>query len=627
MTDLENDNFTKNSQDNVTNLPPPPPRSSFPPPPPPQADEALSEPYEALSEPYKVSYDEPYEAAYDESYETFERPYEGFYEDYWEQEEEEEDWPSEGEVSRDKQSLPPPSGGMTQGMRVALVLIRPLFLVFLFLLMVNLVLLGTGLAAGIYHKDKVPLNRTAMARTLPSIRETVPDELKEVPPGAGRNKIAVGGLAPGIQTQGGRCLSIQDPDRLACVEAFFGPLPEEDLPGQFQPQGYPDLRGPYLGRGKNLDQVLEMMAGTKANAVVIDAKESYGLTYESKVPLAVKAGASIDSLSFPEICKKCHAKGVKVIARVVCFKDEILTVKEPDHCLIGPDGVPLTYGLEGDASFLNPYDQRNWTYLLDICRELIGFGIDEIQFDYVRFPTGTNNEGVTPQYGPQGTPEEAIPEKWEAINRFLETARIELQSNLGTPVGADLFSIVLSSEVDGHAIGQDWQTIGLTGLYTLSPMIYPSHYANASNTYTGNGVGSYIGEAFFERPDQEPFDVVLNALWDGAKAFRQPGYARLRPYLQAFTAEYLPQGFYMAYGPTQIQDQVRALEEYEIGGCLLWNVDFEAYTKEYFETMNTLGEPKAPKEPDASHYPGEPSPPDESEAISESQTSEESMGP
>lgn len=604
MTDLENDNFTKNSQDNVTNLPPPPPRSStFLPPPPPRSssEEAIQEEKDEAA--YEGPYEAPYEDFYEDpdkgSYEDFdESPYEAFYEDY---EDQEEAWPPEGEADKaapDKQSLAPPRGGMTQRMRVALALTRPLFFVFLFLLMVNLVLLGTGLASGIYHREKAPLNRTAMARSLPPMKATweeAPDKLREIRPGADDTGMAVEDLAPGLQTQGGRCLSIQDSARLACVEAFFGPLPEEDLPGKFQPQAYPDLRGPYLGRGKNLDQVLQMMAGTKANAVVIDAKESYGLTYQSKVPLAVKVGASIDNLSFPDICSKCHKQGVKVIARIVCFKDEILTAKEPDHCLIGPDGAPLTYGLEGNASFLNPYDQRNWTYLLDICKELIGFGVDEIQFDYVRFPTGTNNEGVTPQYGPQGTPAEAIPEKWEAINRFLETARIELQSNLGTPVGADLFSIVLSSEVDGHAIGQDWQTIGLTGIYTLSPMIYPSHYANSSNTYTGNGVGSYIGQAFFEYPDKEPYDVVLNALWDGAKAFQQPGYAKLRPYLQAFTAEYLPQGYYMAYGPTQVQDQIRALEEYDIGGCLLWNVDFEAYTKEYFETMNLLHEAKATK--------------------------------
>ncbi len=590
MTDLGNNIFTKNSQDNVTNLPPPPPRSSAPlpsPPPRPSSEEAPNE------DQYEDWHEDPYEDQY-------EGQYEGFYEDY---EEQEEFWSSDGEAeptASGKLSLPPPRGGMTQGMRMALALTRPLFFVFLFLAMVNLVLLGTGLAAGIYHREKLPLNRTTLARTLPPmmpVREEAPDELREIRSGVDGSGLEGDGLATGAQTQGGRCLSIEDPARLACVEAFFGPLPEELLPGKFQPKAYPDLRGPYMGRGKNLDQVLQMMAGTKANAVVIDAKESYGLTYQSKVPLAVKVEASIDNLSFPEICNKCHQQGVKVIARVVCFKDEVLTAKEPDHCLIGPDGTPLTYGLEGNASFLNPYDQRNWTYLLDICKELISFGVDEIQFDYVRFPTGANNEGVTPQYGPKGTSPEAIPEKWEAINRFLETARIELQSNLGTPVGADLFSIVLSSEIDGHAIGQDWQTIGLTGIYTLSPMIYPSHYANSSNTYTGNGVGSYIGQAFFERPDQEPYDVVLNALWDGAKAFQQPGYARLRPYLQAFTAEYLPQGYYMAYGPTQVQDQIRALEEYDIGGCLLWNVDFEAYTKEYFEIMNAMGESKNPQEP------------------------------
>lgn len=363
--------------------------------------------------------------------------------------------------------------------------------------------------------------------------------------------------------------SIESPERLQIIENYFGFLPQTPDKSAFKPENHPVMRGVYALEGGNLAKLLENMQGTGANCVVIDAKESYGLTYDSQVPLAKELNACSQAVNFKKIVEECHARGVYVIARVVCFKDENMITGKPEYCICDESGEPLRFPAENNSSFASPYKKEVWDYLIDISKELASFGVDEIQFDYIRFPTGRGEGGVLPFFGAD---ESRVPERWEVINMFLEYARCEIQDKLGIAVGADLFSIAMSSEADGRAIGQDWKSIGLTGIYSISPMIYPSHYANsAEGHYSGNGVGSYIGNAFFEKPDLEPYEVVLNALVDGEKGSKQEGYAMMRPYLQAFTANYLPPGFYTAYGAAEIKAQVEAVYDSGIQGWLLWD--------------------------------------------------------
>lgn len=348
------------------------------------------------------------------------------------------------------------------------------------------------------------------------------------------------------------------------VDKFFGPLPEKQNKTKL---AHEKVRGIYVYDPNQLDAYFDAVAGTEVNAFVIDVKESWGILYESKVPLAKEVEAIIDTRNLQGIFKRCHEKGIRVIARIVCFKDATLAEKRPDLCICNEQGVPIEFPLESNSTFASPYNPEVWQYLIDIATEVIELGADEIQFDYVRFPSGGSADGSAAYFG---VPEE-VPEKFSAINRFLQTAAIEIQDNLQTPVGADLFSIVMTSEIDGLAIGQNFNLIGLTGINNICPMIYPSHYANASLGAQGNGVGSFIGENFYEAPDLHPHDVVIDAIIDGSEAIDQPGYAHIRPYLQAFTAAYLPEGFFMEYNGPEIREQIEATYESGIDEWILWN--------------------------------------------------------
>lgn len=374
-----------------------------------------------------------------------------------------------------------------------------------------------------------------------------------------------------------QALSIKDPDMQDLLNDYFGPLPQVQAKDKKAYESLYPVKGIYLGSGKDLEAGLELASTTEVNAFVIDVKESWGLTYKSQVPLAQEMGADSGTIDLPTTFARCHEAGVKVIARLVCFKDEVMPQARPDLCIQDKDGKLLYYPLEGGLAFADPYNPEVWAYLLDIAREVVAMGADEIQFDYVRFPTGSPESGADPSFA---AVEEKIPKQY-AINRFLETARIEIQEKLGVPISADLFSIVMSSEVDGQLIGQNWSSIGLTGIDCICPMIYPSHYANASLGSQGNGVGSYIGRDFFPAPDTEPYAVIENAIIDGERASKQAGYTRLRPWLQAFTASWLPQGYFMEYGGGQIRQQIDAVYAAGYGEWLLWDADY-SYPQDAF---------------------------------------------
>ena len=107
----------------------------------------------------------------------------------------------------------------------------------------------------------------------------------------------------------------------------------------------------------------------------------------------------------------------------------------------------------------------------------------------------------------------------------------------------------------------------------ICPMVYPSHYANSSRGVMGNGYGQEISGVLFTKPDFEPYRIVNLTLLNAKNKLAEiDGYkAGMRPYLQAFTASYLPDGYYQQYGAEQVRQQVQGLYDAGYEEWILWN--------------------------------------------------------
>ena len=342
----------------------------------------------------------------------------------------------------------------------------------------------------------------------------------------------------------------------ALADSYWRPLPELPEDEVIVPEHY-EVKALYIGSCSAIDKAVELCNNSELNAVVIDLKNEYGMPYMSHVETAKEIGYVWDAYDIEAIIRKCHNNNIRVIGRIVSFNDQLAAKHFPDRAIQDADGNVVGFSNEGNNPFLSPYNSVNWDYLIDIGIEAVGYGIDEIQFDYVRFPAGATKNKVKPYFGEEGQ----YPTKAEAVNRFLQEARIRIQDTYGVPVSADIFGIVLTSESDAKIIGQDFATLGMTGIDSCCPMLYPSHYA----------LGTMLGGHVFKYPDKEPYLMVYSVLHECNSTYKQPGFTAMRPYLQAFTASYIGKGNYIEYGYREINSQIKAAKDMGINEFILWD--------------------------------------------------------
>lgn len=320
------------------------------------------------------------------------------------------------------------------------------------------------------------------------------------------------------------------------------------------------LSGDSASNPATIKRIIDLSKSTELNAVVIDVKEGGKVNYESNVP-EVKQYGAYQKLYNPEtLLATLHENNIYVIGRVVCFRDTVLAEKRVDMAVKRASGQIWR---EGKFAWTNPYNEEVWKYNIDIAKEAVDKGFDEIQFDYVRFPTTSKTEV---SYG------QNMPSKADTITKFLETAKREIHDGKGVPLSADVFGIICESAGDVEGIGQVLERVG-KDIDCISPMLYPSHYANASHGSNGNGVGQSINGVLFTAPDMEPYKVVYNTLVRAkGRISKVEGYnAKMRPYLQSFSATWLPNGYYQKYGVEQIRQQIKAVYDAGYDQWILWD--------------------------------------------------------
>jgi len=329
---------------------------------------------------------------------------------------------------------------------------------------------------------------------------------------------------------------------------------------------YVDKRTPVEAKGvylspdvaKNsayMEELLYYLDTTELNAVVIDVKADSGaIVYAMENETAKEIGALRSIVNMPSIVKTLKDHGVYVIARLVAFKDPILAKAKPELTFYNQDGSKF-YDTSNSA-WVSPYKHEVWEYLAEVGISCADIGFDEINYDYMRFPTdgvANINWGVEAE---TKTKTEAIT---EGIKYLCETLRMH-----DVYVSADVYGIVISSKLDAAAVGQDYKEMSRYLDY-ICPMIYPSHYG--------------FGYAGIPYPDKEPAKIIKMALNSSNKKIAEiPEYqhrAICRPWLQDFTASYLGtkngEDRYLVYDAEVLRIQMEATYESGLTDWLLWN--------------------------------------------------------
>jgi len=245
--------------------------------------------------------------------------------------------------------------------------------------------------------------------------------------------------------------------------------------------GWPEdksLRGIYLsadmvGNGTpvgKFETLLDKLAARGMNAVVVDAKDVTGwFTYPSKIPMALETNGNKHATisSFSRLVRVAHRKGIRVVARIACFRDEHLGPTRGDLAIQSKWGKPHR-APSGIVDWLDPSNDEVQQYLLDVVQEVLDTGVDEIQLDYVRYPT----EGV---FDADFHLKEKGLTTEDVIAGFVKRVHDETKA-AGVPLSLDVFGCVAwQYKVDMDSTGQDLKRLG-PNIEALSPMVYPSHF-------------------------------------------------------------------------------------------------------------------------------------------------------
>jgi hypothetical protein len=300
---------------------------------------------------------------------------------------------------------------------------------------------------------------------------------------------------------------------------------------------------PVAGSDTDFANLLDLIDGTVINTLVFDTKEEGGsVLYESQVPDAQEA--VINGYDAAEVLAEADARGLYTITRIVTFQDDFWARAHPDHASHNTaTGGPWTNNR--GLAWMDPTDREAWEYPLALAVEACQLGFDEIQFDYVRFPSDGDLSVIA-----YDTAADAQV-RAETVAAFLAEARTRLHAE-GCAVSADVFAIVLSVG-DDQGIGQRVEEVSQS-VDALSPMIYPSHYSDG-----------WLG---LDDPNAHPAEVVGQAIEAGLPRLQG---AMLRPWLQAFY-----------YDADQIADEIQQAEDNGLG-WLLWNATSE-YQHDWFPT-------------------------------------------
>ncbi len=334
------------------------------------------------------------------------------------------------------------------------------------------------------------------------------------------------------------------------------------------------------------DSLVRFVEESDLNALVIDIKDFTGkISFPTTNPLLQgTVSSACGAVDMREFIETLHAKGIYVIGRITVFQDPHYTSLHPEQAVQKKvvDGQPR--GVWKDykgLAFVDVGARAYWDHVIEIAKESYAIGFDELNFDYIRFPS--DGPMLDADYTHSGGKS-----KQQALEEFFVYLHEKL-SPTGAVLSADLFGIT-SSNTDDLGIGQVLER-ALPYFDYISPMAYPSHYASGFQGF--QNVNKHVYEIIKYEMDTATArtvatttkiaslayapimkEVVVPATQTTATTTKQvatglyekPSYpaSKIRPWLQSFD-------YPVIYTPQMVADQIRANTQAGLNSWIFWD--------------------------------------------------------
>jgi hypothetical protein len=253
-----------------------------------------------------------------------------------------------------------------------------------------------------------------------------------------------------------------------------------------------------------------------------------------------------------------HDNNIFAIARVTVFQDPLYANKNPSQAVLRSDQSTVWADHKG-LSFVDVASTQYWDHLIELSTEVYNLGFDEINFDYIRYPSDGN---MSDTYYPRSVAGEYGMDKQANLEAFFRYLNQKLDEedrfatyrheNTGrassTPyTSADLFGMTTTNYND-LSIGQV-QDRAAPYFDFLAPMVYPSHYPQ---NYLGLG-----------DPNDHPYQIVYHAMKTGVDRLKAPT-TPMQGFLHQRVGTSTP-AVYMkpGYGPEKLRTWI---QDFDYGG-------------------------------------------------------------
>ncbi len=291
------------------------------------------------------------------------------------------------------------------------------------------------------------------------------------------------------------------------------------------------------------EKLLRMADETEINSIVVDIKDYTGtISFEPDTPiLKENTGTGCRVKDMREFIEEAHRRGIYIVGRITVFQDPHYTKIHPELAVKSLSTGGVWKDRKG-LSFIDVGAKPYWDYIIALSKDSYNAGFDELNFDYIRFPSDGNMKDVS--YSWSGTTTKSV-----MLKNFFSYLRTNL-SGTGAVLSADLFGMT-TTNTDDLNIGQILEDALMYFDY-VSPMVYPSHYPSNFNGW--------------KNPNDYAYEVVNFSMSRAAERARAASTTplKLRPWLQDFD-------YGGNYGSKEVREQIQATYDAGLTSWMLWD--------------------------------------------------------
>ena len=330
------------------------------------------------------------------------------------------------------------------------------------------------------------------------------------------------------------------------------------------------------------DSLVKFIDDTELNAVVIDIRDFTGkISFPTNNPvLKDMVSGDCGARDMRAFLEKLHEKGIYIIGRITTFQNPYYTSVHPEEAVQKKSG-----GVWKDhkgLAFVDVGSRPYWDTVVELGRESYEIGFDEINFDYIRFPSDGNMAEADYTWSRGKTKQEALEEFYKYVTETLRPT--------GAVLSVDLFGYVTVHQ-DDLGIGQILER-ALPYFDYIYPMTYPSHYNKG-----------FVG---LQDVNSDPYKVIYSSLVPAVarevattttqasfafipiasttpQLYEKPVYqGKIVPWLQSFD-------YPVHYTPEMVRAQIQATYDAGIDSYIFWDA-----ANKYTSLRQVLTAPTSP---------------------------------